>query len=113
MTVYISGAITGVDEHVYRQNFSRRKKILKDMGHVPVDPCGIGDRLRREMLLEEGREPTHEEYMNACLPHLLKCDGISMLGDWEQSRGARVERDVAIATGKIFVEVRRCIYDGD
>lgn len=106
--VYIAGPITGIPEEEYRRRFAERKVLLEQMGYAALNPCDIGAELRRAKLTAENREPTHEEYMNACLPELLRCDGISLLDGWEQSSGARTERDVAAATGKTFVEVRRC-----
>lgn len=111
MRVYIAGPITGLPEAEYRRRFAERKVILEQMGYAAFNPCDISDTVRRDTLTAENREPTHEEYMSACLPELLKCDGISLLDGWEQSSGARTERDVAAATGKTFVEVRRCVYD--
>ena len=37
--------------------------------------------------------------MRECLKHLLTCDMIVMLPDWQQSRGARLEHQVAVAIG--------------
>lgn len=106
--VYIAGPITGISEEEYKKNFAERKTLLERMGYEALNPCEIGDELRRLTLEAERREPTHEEYMNACLPALLQCDKISLLDGWRRSSGARIERDVARATGKAFIYVRRC-----
>ena len=41
--------------------------------------------------------------MKADIRMLLECGGIFMLTGWEKSRGARLEYDIAIQTGKTIV----------
>lgn len=83
MRVYISGAITG--DSNYKAKFEKAKQDLKKSGYIPVNPA--------EFDLPEGA--TWEDYMKQDLALLLKCDGIYMLKDWKQSRGAMIEHDLA------------------
>ena len=100
MKVYISGPITGVEN--YKAAFSARAASLKAMGYKVENPVDISERLQRAF---PDRKLRYEDFMKHDLAALLDCDGISMLPGWEKSRGARIEHDVAVATGKIFVEV--------
>ena len=83
MRIYISGAITG--DKLYRAKFEKAKQDLKKKGHIPVNPA--------EFELPDGA--SWEDYMKQDLSLLLKCDGIYMLKDWKQSRGAKLEHDLA------------------
>lgn len=83
MKVYISGAITG--DSNYKEKFQKAKKDLEANGYRAVNPA--------EFELPEGA--TWEDYMKQDLALLLNCDGIYMLKDWKQSRGARIEQFLA------------------
>lgn len=94
MKVYIAGPITG--KLFYQDKFQKAAELLKNLGHTPVNPVEICKRVK---------DGTHEQYMNMCLPHLLNADAIVMLGGWENSEGAKLEYQVAMATGKKLLEV--------
>jgi hypothetical protein len=40
-----------------------------------------------------------EEYMRNSLKHLMDCEGIALLPNWEDSKGARLEHTIAVALG--------------
>lgn len=100
MTVYIAGPISNDPEYV--KKFEARRKALKDMGYEVVSPVTIAEKLK----LTLGREPVYNEYIKAGLKELLRCDGISMLDNWERSKGAKLEHRVAQLSGLTFVEYR-------
>lgn len=82
--VYISGPITGID-FGNRFAFSCARSALELCGHEVVDPS--------EVQLDD--EASWADYMKADLKLLLDCDFIYMLEGWENSRGARLERELA------------------
>lgn len=82
--VYISGPITGID-FGNRFAFSCARSALELCGYEVVDPS--------EVQLDD--EATWTDYMRADLKLLLDCDFIYMLEGWEDSRGARLERELA------------------
>lgn len=98
--VYIAGPITNCED--YYEIFSQREKELVYMGYKVVNPAERGEVLKKQL----GREPSHKEYMNYLLPMLLNCDHISLLPGWEKSKGAKIEYDVALATGKTIIDVK-------
>lgn len=100
MKVYISGPITGIEN--FRASFSARAASLRAMGYKVENPVDISENLRR---MFPDKKLQYEDFMKHDIAALLDCDGISMLPGWENSKGARIEHDVAVATGKIFVEV--------
>lgn len=83
MLIYISGAITGDSQ--YKAKFQKAKKELEAKGHSVINPA--------EFDLPEGA--SWEDYMKRDLAWLCGCDGIYMLKDWRQSRGAKLEHDLA------------------
>lgn len=100
--VYISGPITGLEEAVWRDRFARAEAFGLSAGwdvvnptkleYCPTENCGTGSRLATgEYLHHWGC------YMRYDLIALLECDAIVMLPDWTQSKGARLERKIALA----------------
>lgn len=92
LKVYISGKITGLaleeafimfenaEEHLLRTGTA--KEVVNPMKLVPYNPT-----------------LTWEDYMAEDIKHLLKCDAIYMLTNWGNSRGARVEYNIAKELG--------------
>lgn len=84
MIVYISGAITGVEN--YAQKFQEVEDILTKEGLEAVNPVKIN----------HDHDKTWESYMKVDIIELMKCDAIFMLDGWEKSKGATIERNLAI-----------------
>jgi len=78
MKVYIAGAITGVPD--YRDKFGIAKKALEREGHTVLNPAA----------LPEGMEK--KDYMRICFAMIDTADVITFLPNWENSKGANVER---------------------
>ena len=87
--VYIAGGISNVP--LFRLRFSGAALILIFRGYEPVNPASIdfGPEV----------EASWEDYMRARLPMLATCDYIYLLPGWEDSRGARLEKQIADALG--------------
>jgi len=49
---------------------------------------------------------TYEEYMKIGIAHLLTCNEIHMLPDWKDSKGAKIEHDLADALEMKIVYVK-------
>lgn len=97
--VYLSGPMTGFHDY-NRQAFNEAEKKLMDMGAYAVfNPAS-------KKVTPRVTHFTHEAYMCRDL-HILtqheygapKFGVIAMLPGWEESDGARIEREVAIACG--------------
>lgn len=82
--VYISGPITGID---FGNSFAFMYACcaLELCGYEAVDPSKV----------QLGDDATWADYMKADLKLLLDCDFIFMLEGWENSKGARLERELA------------------
>lgn len=87
--IYISGPITGVE--AYHSRFDKAEKEIKrlDNTYIPINPAKLG------MMFGESFE--YGEYMQLDLQMLSMCDGIYMLDGWENSRGAKIELEMAKA----------------
>lgn len=87
--VYISGRITGMDEKEAFQKFEEAQQYLESIGLAVVNP----------MKLPHKHDKTWEAYMKECIKAMMDCESIYMLDNWEQSRGARMEREIAQSLG--------------
>lgn len=94
MKVYISGKITGLPFEEVEDNFYHAQNRLEEEGFEVVNP------------LENGlpREAEWHEHVKADIRLLLECDTIYLLENWKESKGARIERDIAVALGYDIVE---------
>lgn len=87
-TIYISGPMTGIDDYNYPE-FERHASEFRSDGIAVISP--------HEITPEFGLPYSH--YMKRDIAALLLCDAIIMLDGWENSRGAKLEREIAIACG--------------
>lgn len=89
MRYYISGKIT--DNPNYEADFERAEMWLKLQGHEVVNPVNIYHSFNCF---------TYAEFMKVDLVLLEMCEGIYMLENWKDSRGAKTELAAAKALGK-------------
>jgi hypothetical protein len=82
MIIYISGKMTGV-ENFNRDKFNSMADKLKELGHIPLNPAVLPDGL------------DYNEYIRIDLCILRAADAILMLDDWEDSKGAIMEKKYA------------------
>lgn len=85
MKVYISGKISGLPIEEVKRKFHNAASLLESLELQPVNPLENG--------LDDGS--TWAQHMGKDIELLLGCDGIIMLDNWKQSRGAEIERLVA------------------
>lgn len=88
-TLYVSGAISGMPD-LNRQKFAEATKRLRGMGHIVINPHEICDGLPPE---------EWENCMRRCIAKLMEAHTLILLDDWKQSRGAKIECDVAVKIG--------------
>lgn len=105
MKVYIAGPIKG-RENGNREAFAQRAAELRTQGHEPLNPWDIPPHHSSGACVDE---PVDHEgdwdghlygcFLRADIEKLMYCDAISLLPDWEQSKGATTELTVARAIG--------------
>ena len=94
---YISGPITGVEG--WQERFIQAENWVKKTLDTQIKtPRLIGKRLEEELEKTEEQIPW-EEYMRCCLRELTYCDTIYVMKDWEDSKGAVIEVQLAYALG--------------
>ena len=86
MKLYIAGKIT--DNPDYKQQFKEAEEYLKQKGHTTMNPA----------VLPAGFE--HHQYMEICYKMIDACDGIYLLRNWQDSKGAKMENEYARKNGK-------------
>ena len=102
LTIYVSGPIHGQPEG-NKQAFRNAAGVIKRFGHIPMLPHEIPP------FQHEGECPKGYSYdsghSSCCwlrgdlLAMLKSANAIYMLGDWQHSRGAVLEHNVATLTG--------------
>ena len=91
--IYISGAIEHHDVSERKTAFSDAQRALEGKGFEPINPFNNGLP-----------ETAHwRQHMRADIKLLLECSYIYMLRGWEQSKGAKLEFDVATSCGLTVV----------
>src|ERR1700712_4511432 len=82
---YIAGQVSGLPEAEYQAKFRRAEIAVKILGYEPVNP----------VTLPHDHDKTWQSYMRDTITHLLTCNAVYALSDWQQSRGARIEIQLA------------------
>lgn len=83
--IYISGKISGMEEQA-KAIFDDAEKKLKEKGYAVLNP----------MKLPHEHDKSWVSYMVECIRAMAQCDSIFMLSNWHESRGARVEHEIAL-----------------
>jgi len=86
--VYIAGKISGIEDYAYALFEEAEQKFIKK-GYQVVNP----------MKLPHNHDKTWESYMKDCVFELVGCDLIHPLPNWNDSRGARIEMQLAKELG--------------
>lgn len=89
MRLYISGPVSG-RENRNADMFERAAKALVEAGYNVSVPTRFVD----------AKMTSKPAITTICLGELLRCDGVAMLPEWRQSKGACLEVAVATACGK-------------
>jgi len=88
--VYISGQITGLEFADAYSKFEFAEKFINSLTHnVAVNP----------MKLDHVHDQTWESFMVEDIRALFSCDAIYLLSNWEESKGARIEKAIAKEMG--------------
>lgn len=87
-TFYISGKVTGESIKKTRQKFEMFEKLLMHLGLDCVNPIKLGIET----------DANWDDAMEVCLnAQNEKCNAILLLHDWNESKGARMEFENAVA----------------
>ena len=89
MIVYIAGPMTGLPENNYPA-FYAAEEALTAAGHAVLNPARNGTIVGSN---------AWQQYMRLSIAQMLQAEGVALLPGWLDSRGARLERRIAMALG--------------
>jgi hypothetical protein len=92
--IYISGKITGLDLQEAENLFNEAETML-----LKREYCEVVNPMKLD---HSKHDQTWESFMMVDLKALIDCDGIYMLENWESSKGARIEHQLAEQLGLKF-----------
>jgi len=84
MKVYLSGPITGCENHNY-DAFEYAEHVLTEQGYAVINP----------LKLEHSHDKSWQSYMRECIKALMDAEVIVMLDGWLESQGAVIEHSIA------------------
>lgn len=93
--VFISGKVSNLPYAYAQERFNRVASLFQGWEvHNPVKLC----------------KPTWSWWrcMAVCLWHLMKCDAVVFMDNWQDSRGARIENRIARFFDKQIIYVNDC-----
>ena len=93
MKVYISGKVTGLDLEQAKENFRKAEEKLNGQGHATMSPAALFGN--------KGFE--HSDYMHICYAMIDVCDALFLQANWQDSKGARMERSYALEWRKEII----------
>lgn len=83
--IYIAGKVTGEPLAECTMKFGQAQKELEALGFEVVNPLAVvGDF-----------QSPWESAMKKCIKALVDCDGMVILPCWQDSKGAKIERQLA------------------
>ena len=88
--IYISGRISGLPYTEAVERFTAAKAFLETLGYEALNPTDNGI----------DPESSWNDHMVADIRMLLEADSVFMLPDWRDSKGARIEHNIALELQK-------------
>ena len=86
---------------IVEENFYRAAEKMDREGHTIVNPLLIPASRKKPA----EKTPEWSDYMRAYIKALCDCDAIFMIYGWENSKGARIEFNLAVDLGlKVIYE---------
>jgi hypothetical protein len=87
-TIFIAGKISGLPIEEARTKFDHAAHELIDMGYHVIMPVSLYRKAKN-----------WDELTRENIRCMLDCDEVHFLPCWQQSKGAQLERDIAIRLG--------------
>jgi len=87
-TIFIAGKVSGLPKDQVIDKFERIVHELSSLGYKIITPASLQDRAK-----------SWEDATRDNIRYMLECDEVHFLPDWQESRGAKLERDIAIRLG--------------
>ena len=106
-TIYIAGRVTGLPIEEVKDHFRNYQLQLEQQGHNAINPVELIELINEERRNLNDQHPgldlkeitVYNKIMGICLCEMCDADEIHMLPGWQDSKGATLEREVAIRLG--------------
>lgn len=89
-TAYVAGKMSGLPTDNVKEKFNFVANQLVQKGYHVINPLKMADP---EM------QKSWDEVVRSEIKKMLECDEVHLLPDWQESRGAMLERDIALRLG--------------
>lgn len=86
---YIAGRVSGLSREEYHRNFEQGEREVEALGLLPVSPLTV----------KENAGKCWADCMRNDIKLMLGCTHIYMLNNWGDSRGAKLEFQLAVELG--------------
>lgn len=99
---YISGKVTGLPIQEVRQKFARKEFELIGLGYDKIfNPVSYIEKFEPKVFEEifNGSKEDYNAQMRCCIANLMIHEEIHLLEDWEDSKGAIIEVEIAKTIG--------------
>lgn len=90
--LYLAGKMTGIEDFNYPA-FNAEAARLRAIGYHVENPA------------ENPAQDTWQAYMRQAVRQMMTCDAVALLPGWHDSRGALIERGLAVSLG---IKARPC-----
>lgn len=96
MRVYVSGKMSGLPDLGFPA-FNKAAALLRADGYDVVNPA--------ELDAADAAPKQWHEYLRRDIEHLVTCDAIALLPNWNDSKGARLEHHIARELGMRVIQL--------
>ncbi len=83
--MYLTGKITGLHVKDYTASFNYWKKFFTKKGYKVISPID----------LPHNHKPEWKEYLKEDIKALVDCDFLFAMNNWQDSKGAKLEVEIA------------------
>lgn len=91
LIIYLAGPMTGLPQLNYPA-FMAWEESMRNVGYEVLNPARVDEQFPKR----DGESREWGWYMRKTIAMLMEADGIALLPGWRRSRGARLERDLAL-----------------
>ena len=99
--VYIAGKVKDLPVDAVIEKFKRAKEAIKFKDAIPYSPVeliALNNAFRETVgmpILSDDKPEDRDKIMKLCIKALAGCDAIYLCHDWQDSKGATIEKQVA------------------